>query len=127
MYHVPTFNWFFEYQPIASEMLTQPSRYKWAERNLIADEKGPLHWIQIVFWIIHLYLYIYYYLGSWEDPVAPAEGWGDQEDAGDVELYATENIKILNKFSIMASKPVLSYSENHVLHRSMDNFLWIIK
>ena len=38
---LPTFNWIFEYQPIASEILTQPSRYKRAESNLLADEKGP--------------------------------------------------------------------------------------
>ena len=28
---VPTFNWFFEYQPIASEILTLQSRYDRAE------------------------------------------------------------------------------------------------
>ena len=37
---VQTFNWVFEYQPIALEILTQPSRYKRAEINLIADKKG---------------------------------------------------------------------------------------
>ena len=36
-----TFNWVFEYQPIASETLTQPSCYNRAENNLLADEKGP--------------------------------------------------------------------------------------
>ena len=35
-----TFNLFFENQPIASVILSQPSRYKRAERNLLADEKG---------------------------------------------------------------------------------------
>ena len=39
--HVPTFNWVFEYQPIVSETLTQPSPYKRKENNLLADEKGP--------------------------------------------------------------------------------------
>ena len=58
---VTTSNWVFQYQPIASEILTQPSRYKTAESNLLADEKGPQHWIQLVVWVIHLYLYIYYY------------------------------------------------------------------
>ena len=42
-YPVPTFNWFLEYQTITSEILTQPSRYKRAESNLQADEKGPQH------------------------------------------------------------------------------------
>ena len=37
---VPTFNWVFENQRIASGILTQPSRYKRVEINLIADEKG---------------------------------------------------------------------------------------
>ena len=36
---MPTFNWVFEYQPIESEILTQPSVYKRAENNLLADEK----------------------------------------------------------------------------------------
>ena len=32
-----------ENQPIASKILTQTSRYKRAESNLLADEKGPQH------------------------------------------------------------------------------------
>ena len=36
---VPT--WFFEYQKIASQILAQLSRYKRAESNLLAGEKGP--------------------------------------------------------------------------------------
>ena len=51
---VPTFHWFFEYQPIASVILTQPSRYKRAESNLQADEKGPQHWIQVFVYTILL-------------------------------------------------------------------------
>ena len=38
---VPTFNLFLENQLIASGILTQPSRYKRAKSNLLADEKGP--------------------------------------------------------------------------------------
>ena len=38
---VSTFNLVFEYEPIAPEILTQPSRYKRAESNLLADEKCP--------------------------------------------------------------------------------------
>ena len=38
---VPTFNWGFENQPIAAGITTQPSCYKRAECNLLADEKGP--------------------------------------------------------------------------------------
>ena len=58
--HVPTFTLVFEYQTIASEIFTQPSHYKKAENNLLADKKGPQHWIQLVIRInIHLYLYIY--------------------------------------------------------------------
>ena len=38
---LPTFNRVFEYRPIALEMLTQPNRFKKAERNLLADEKCP--------------------------------------------------------------------------------------
>ena len=53
---VPTFIWVFEYQPIALEILTQPSRYKRAESDLLADKTGPYHLGQV----IHLYLYIYY-------------------------------------------------------------------
>ena len=36
---VPTFNWVFEYPPIKSKILTQPSRCKRAESNLLVDEK----------------------------------------------------------------------------------------
>ena len=38
---MPTLNWVFENQPIASGKLTQPSRYKRVESNLLADKKGP--------------------------------------------------------------------------------------
>ena len=44
----------FEYQPITSEIVTQLSRYKRPDTNLVADGKGFQHWGQI-----HLYLYIY--------------------------------------------------------------------
>ena len=57
--HVPTFNWVFENQPIASGKLTQPSRYKKAEINLQADEKGPQQGDPGSFWIIYLYINIY--------------------------------------------------------------------
>ena len=50
----PTFNCVFEYQPIASEILIQPSRYKWAESNLIADEKGPCTYLDCISILIHL-------------------------------------------------------------------------
>ena len=49
---VPTSIWIFENQPITSGILTQPSRNKRAESNLLADEKDPQHWIQVVIWII---------------------------------------------------------------------------
>ena len=50
---MPAFNWVFEYQPIASDILIKPSRYK-SESILLADEKGPNHWNQIVVWVIYL-------------------------------------------------------------------------
>ncbi len=56
MVPVPTFNWGLEYQPIESYILTQPSRSKRAESNLLADEKGPQDRGQVVVWVIHLYL-----------------------------------------------------------------------
>ena len=49
------FNWVFEYQPIASEILHQQSRYKKAERKLLADEKEPKHWILVVISVIYIY------------------------------------------------------------------------
>ena len=49
---VPTFNWDFECQLTASEILTQPSCYKSAESNLLAEN-------QLVVWVIHLYFYIH--------------------------------------------------------------------
>ena len=45
---VSTFNWVLNYQPIVSEILTQPSRYKRAERNLLAGEKGSHLWNKLV-------------------------------------------------------------------------------
>ena len=36
---MPTFNWIFKNQPIVLGILIQPSRYKKAESNLLADEK----------------------------------------------------------------------------------------
>ena len=56
---VPTFNWVFDFQPIMSE--TQPSRYKRAGSNYLADEKDPHHLGHVVVWVIHLYLYIYWF------------------------------------------------------------------
>ena len=38
-YAVPTFNRVIEYQPIASEILTQPSHYISEESNLLADQE----------------------------------------------------------------------------------------
>ena len=37
---MPTFNWVFESKPIPSGILTQQNRYKRAESNMLADEKG---------------------------------------------------------------------------------------
>ena len=53
---VPTFNWVFKNQPIASGILTQLSRYKRADSNLLADEKGPRHLGQVV---VRLCIYTY--------------------------------------------------------------------
>ena len=46
---VPTLNWVLKYQPIVSEILLQPGRFKRAESYLLADGKGPQHWIQVVY------------------------------------------------------------------------------
>ena len=46
-----------DYQPTASGILTQSSRYKRAENNLLVDEKGPQYFIQIVVWVMHLNAY----------------------------------------------------------------------
>ena len=51
---VSTFKCVFKDQQMASGMLSQPSRYKNAESNLLADEKVPNRGIQTVVW-----LYIY--------------------------------------------------------------------
>ncbi len=49
--------WVFEYQPIASYVLTQPSHYKRAETNLLADKKVPkIGAMQLS----RLYIYTYY-------------------------------------------------------------------
>ena len=52
---VATFNWVFENQPMASEILTQLSRYKRAEINFIADEKSPYHGDPGSYLVMHLY------------------------------------------------------------------------
>ena len=44
---VPTFNWIFEYKSMAVNISTQHSRYERAESNLLADEKGSKHLIQL--------------------------------------------------------------------------------
>ena len=38
---VSTYTWIFENKPKALRILTQPSGYKRAESNWLADEKGP--------------------------------------------------------------------------------------
>ena len=53
-------NCFFKYQPIASEISSQPSRHIRAETNLLADEKFPHIWNQVVVWVTHLYLCIFF-------------------------------------------------------------------
>ena len=57
----PSFNLAFENQPIASVIYTQPIRYKRAESSLLANEKGPQQWIQVVIWI---YIYIYRFIAT---------------------------------------------------------------
>ena len=52
---VLTFNWVFENQQIASGILTQPSRYKRAECNLLVDGKGPQQVDPGSCLVIHLY------------------------------------------------------------------------
>ena len=51
--HALTFNWVIEYQPIALK-IKQPSRFKRAESNLLADEKVPHHMCQVVVWVKHI-------------------------------------------------------------------------
>ena len=53
---VTTFKWVFVNQPIALLISTQPSHNKRAESNMLADKKGPQHLIQLVVWVIHLFL-----------------------------------------------------------------------
>ena len=43
-----TSNLVYEYQPIASQILTQSSRCKRGESNLLSDEIGPQHWTKVV-------------------------------------------------------------------------------
>ena len=54
---VPTFNWVFEYQLKASEILTLRSQYKRAEINLLADEKCSYHQKQVLT-LEHIHLVI---------------------------------------------------------------------
>ena len=54
---MPTFNWIFENQRIASGISTQPSRFKRAENTVLADKKSHQQR-----YVIHLYLEIYYLL-----------------------------------------------------------------
>ena len=60
-----TFAWAFENHSIASGILTQPSRYKRAESNLLSVEKGPQQRNPGSCLVIHLFLrrrYIIYFL-----------------------------------------------------------------
>ena len=52
---VPSFNWVFEKLPIALGIVTQPSRYKRAESNLLTDYKGLQHGDSGSCLVIHLY------------------------------------------------------------------------
>ena len=54
----PCVDWIFEYQPKALEILTQLSRYKRAESNLLLDKKDPQHWIQLSGLYIYSYTFI---------------------------------------------------------------------
>ena len=59
-YHVLTFNWVFKNQPKASGILTQTSRHKKAEINLLSGVNGPPQGDHGSCLVIHQYLYIYY-------------------------------------------------------------------
>ena len=59
---VLTFNWVRENQPIETGIFTQPSGYKRVDRNLVADERGPLQEYPGSCLVIDLYLYIYCFL-----------------------------------------------------------------
>ena len=51
-----TFNGVFENQPIVLGILTQPSRYKRADSNLLADKKGLQQGDPGSCLVIHLHL-----------------------------------------------------------------------
>ena len=51
-----TFNLVFKNQPIASGISTQPSLYKRAGINMLADEKGPQQGGPGSCLVLHLYL-----------------------------------------------------------------------
>ena len=59
---MPTFNRVYESQPTVLEILTQQCRYKRAEINLLADEKGRQLWIQVVILIIHISILIHLFM-----------------------------------------------------------------
>ena len=57
---MPTFYWVFEYQPIASKILTLPSRYKRAKKQFASTRKrSPLLGPGSCLGYTHPYLYIY--------------------------------------------------------------------
>ena len=86
---VPTFNQVFGYQPVVSVILSQPSRYKIAESNLLADEKGPQHWIQVFVWVIHLYFYIYYTI--YNKAISNLKIYGKKEQTQSLQIKGIES------------------------------------
>ena len=56
---MPTFSWIFKYQPIVSELLTQPSRYKKSRKQFPSRRKRsptlePGIYLDYIFILLHL-------------------------------------------------------------------------
>ena len=49
---VPTFNWIFEFQPIASEIKKKKLLQK--SRKQLTNKEGPHHIGKVLVWVIHL-------------------------------------------------------------------------
>ena len=82
---MPNFNWVFEYKPIASEILAQPSRYtkcrkQFASRRKRSTSVGPGHSSILTYLLfsltfsMHFKICAWIYLDFW---MAPVTTWMD--------------------------------------------------
>ena len=141
---MPTFTFVFDYQPIASEISTQPSRYKRAKSHLLAAFD-----LDIVIWIIYIVIHLLFQLlvkKNKDDNIHKywsKKSWMDKVDYRAKERERMQVVPFLMSLVLrdvvktriwhlpyIASRHVYNYANNknsYLSHHILVSFPWILK